>query len=529
MNLIRATAAALLGGLLVAAAIPATAQKYGGVLRVQTDANPPSLSLHEESTNRTTWPMVPVYGNLVWFDYFNPKEDLDSIRPDMAERWEWSADNRTLTFTLRPGLRWHDGKPLTAKDVQHTFEMVRGRTTERLKLNPRKLWYANVQGIETVGDLQVSFRLTKPQPSLLAILAGSYSPIYPSHIPAADLRKTAVGTGPFKLKSYTADQSIVLEKNPDFHVKGRPYLDGVTFHMIRTIGSTAAALLKGQVDAAHPTFTTKPAAENLRRADPTLQFAPLVASGSANLLLNAKKPPLNNPKLKRAVGLAMDRENIIKSVYQNGAVLGGAMIPQPWGGWGLTEEQLRMLPGYGTGEKDKAEARRLLAEEGYGPDNPLKLVITTRTAPTYQDLAVWASGELKAVGIEAVLKTIDTGQWFPLVARREFQLAANSTGLGLDDPDAVFFEHYGCGSQRNYTDFCNAEVQQLFERQSAELDIVKRRQFVQEADMRLQQEVARPVLAYRMYYHPHRSYVKNWIPHPVSVNGWRFTEVWLDR
>ncbi|MBI4081503.1 MAG: ABC transporter substrate-binding protein [Candidatus Lambdaproteobacteria bacterium] len=508
---------------------PSPAQKYGGILRVSSDSDPPSLSIHEEATNRVTWTAGPTYNNLVWFDTFEPKESLETIRPDLAERWEWSADGTALAFTLRQEVRWHDGKPFTAKDVKHTFDLVRGVGATRLKLNPRKLWYANVQAIETAGDLQVTFKLKRPQPSLLAMLASGYSPVYPAHVEPALLRITTVGTGPFRFKDYVHDRTIELTRNADYFVRNRPYLDGVKFFIIKSNSSHVGALVSNQLDAANPTFTTKPIADNLKAANVGFQFTEVVGNSTANVIVNTRKPPLNDIMLRRAVNLALDRESIVKSVYQGGAVMGSAMYPKPFGSWGLTVEQLRSLPGYGSGAEGKAEARRILAEKGYGPANPLKIVISARNVRTYVEPAIWAIGELKAVGIEAELRQVESGNWFSLVARRDFQLGINATGLGADDPDIQFYENFRCYSQRNYSDYCNQDVEQQVDRQSAETDLARRKPVVQRVDIRLQEDVARPYLAYRIYYHPHQSYVKNWVPHPTSYNGWRLAEVWLDK
>ncbi|MBI4081502.1 MAG: ABC transporter substrate-binding protein [Candidatus Lambdaproteobacteria bacterium] len=508
---------------------PLSAQKYGGILRVSSDADPPSLSIHEGATNRVTWAVAPMYNNLVTFDAFDPKESLETIVPDLAERWDWSADRTALTFTLNKGARWHDGTPMTAKDVKHTFDLVRGTSTFRLKLNSRKLWYANVQAIETAGDHQVVFRLKRPQPSILAMLASGYSPVYPAHVDPAQLRTTALGTGPFKLKSYIRGRTIEMTKNADYFVKLRPYLDGVKYTIITSTASHTAALMANQVDAANPTFTHKPIAENLKVANVGIQFIPIVGSGTSNIVVNTNKPPLKDLDLRRAVNLALDRASIVKSVFHGGAVIGASMLPQPHGAWGLSSEKLLGLPGYGDPEKARAEARRLLAAKGYGPGNPLKIVVSTRTSITYVEPAAWAIGELKAVGVEAELKQVETGNWHGLVARRDFQLAVNSTGLGADDPDIQFYENFRCHSQRNYSDYCNPEVERLVDQQSMESDLAKRRAIVNQVDIRLTEDVARPQLAYRIYFNPHYPYVKNWVPHASSYNGWRLTEVWLDK
>ncbi|MBI4081504.1 MAG: ABC transporter substrate-binding protein [Candidatus Lambdaproteobacteria bacterium] len=529
MTTLRTAAAMALVCAVLSFSAPLSAQKYGGILRLSADADPPSLSIHEEATNRTTYTIGPTYNYLVTFDPFDPVESLETIRPDLAERWEWNAAGTALTFTLRQDVKWHDGKPFTARDVKHTFDVVRGAGTSKLRLNPRRLWYGNVDSIETVGDHEVVFKLKRPQPSLLSMLTSGYSPVYPAHVDVAQLRISVMGTGPFKLASYVRGRTIELVKNRDYHVKNRPYLDGVNFSIITSSASHMAAIASGQVEGANPSYTTKPIANTLKATNSDLKFYPMVTSATANIVVNTNKPPLNDLALRKAMNLAMDRSGIVKSVYQGGAVIGATMLAPPGGVWGLNPEQLNRLPGYGDGEANKAEARAILASKGYGPGNPLKVVISTRALHTYVEPAIWAIGELKAVGIEAQLRQVETGNWFSLVARRDFQMAMNATGLGTDDPDIQFYENYRCGSQRNYSDYCNPDVEKMVDQQSAEGVFVKRLPMVNQVDIRLQRDVARPILAYRIYYHPHQPYVKNWIPHVSSFNGWRFTEVWLDK
>ncbi|MBI4083506.1 MAG: ABC transporter substrate-binding protein [Candidatus Lambdaproteobacteria bacterium] len=507
----------------------AQAQKYGGVLQATIRSNPPDLSIHESAVVDTTESMQPVYNNVVVFDVFQKLETLETVVPDLAESWNWSADGKELRFKLRSGVTWHDGKPFTSEDVKHTFDVVRGVSKARLKLNPRKLWYANVKEIVTRGDHEVVFKVGRYQPSLVVLLACGCSPVYPAHVSPAALRTTAVGTGPFKLKEYVREQRVALEKNRAYFVKGRPYLDGVVLNIIRNPTSQNAALVSGQVDVGTINDTPKPLYDQLKAADPTVQFVPTPSNATLNIIVNTKKPPLNDLRLRQAVNLAMDRNALIRSIYQNGAVPGGAMIPAPYGYWGLTPEQLKTMPGYGDPEANKSEARKLLAEAGYGPNRPLKIVISTRTNLAYTGPAAWMISQLADVGVQAEMKSIDTGTWYGMVARRDFQLGMNATAIGVDDPDAVLYENYACNSQRNYSDYCNPELEKQFDAQSVETDKAKRQQLVREIDMTLQREVARPYLAYRTFYYAHRAYVKNWLPHTSIFNGWRMQEVWLDK
>jgi len=138
-------------------------------------------------------------------------------------------------------------------------------------------------------------------------------------------------------------------------------------------------------------------------------------------------------------------------------------------------------------------------------------------------------GELKRAGIDVSLKQVESSQWFPLQARGEFDVGVDRTGLEPDDPDANFFENYGCRSMVNYSGYCNEQIAQMIEQQSQELDPKKRLALVQEIQKKLEEAAARPALAWRLDYFAVWPYVKNLIPHH-SLYGWgRMQEVWRDR
>ncbi len=505
------------------------AQKYGGILKTVTFENPPSLSIHEENTIATNWPMLPVYSNLIVYNPAKTVESGDDVVGELAESWAWSDGNKRLTFKLRRGVTWHDGLPFTSADVKQTYDVVRGASDKRLKLNPRKAWYEAVVSIVTNGDYEVSFVLKRPQLGLMAILAAGYSPVYPAHLEPQELRLKAVGTGPFRLKELLPDQKIVLEKNPAFFIKGRPYLDGLEYFVIKSRPSRYAALQAGQID------TFMPIEGYVQFRDATLAHVPqmvvheVATSVSDNVLLNAKKPPFDNPKVRLAVNYALDRASMIHTVAGGAALEGGAVLPPPFGVWGLQAEDVQKLPGYGDPAQDKAEARRLLAEAGYGPGNPLKLTLSTRNIDVYLDMAVWMLGELKAVGIEATLETVETPTWFARLVRRDFTIGANLTGTGAADPDANFYENYACGSQRNYSDYCNPVLEAEMDKASQEPDRAKRLRMTHEIDRRLQLDGARPILAHRLNYFMHWPYVKGLVPKNTVFNYSRMTDVWLDR
>jgi peptide/nickel transport system substrate-binding protein len=360
------------------------------------------------------------------------------------------------------------------------------------------------------------------------MLATGYSPIYPAHIDPADLRTKAVGTGPYRLKTYQPDQLIEVEKNKDYFIKGRPYLDGIAFPVIKDRQARAAALIAGQLDILMPQEAPITTRDQVVAAVPKMMVHPVAQSANYNIVLNNKKPPFDNVKVRQAFSYALDRNAFLKTQL-GGAIAGGMLPPPPYNPWGLPTSELRKLPGYGNPAKDKARARALLKEAGFSQANPLKVTVTTRSTPLYQDMAVWMIGQLKEVGIEATLEIVESALWFPKLARRDLTVGANMTANGSEDPDAWYFENFVCGSQRNYSDYCSAELEADMVKASQEQNKVKRRNLVWEIEKRLALESGRPVLGHALDFQMNWPHVKGYVPHHSLYSYARFQDVWLDK
>jgi len=520
--------------LVVLTTSPALAQtpRSGGLLtlRLREDL-PQGFAIHESPTISTMWPAMPCLSNLVLFDPMRPTHSVDNLIGELAERWSWQENYRKLVFFLRKDVKWHDGKPFTSRDVKATFDMLREapEAPAKLRFNPRKEWWANVEAVDAIDPLTVVFRLKRPQPSLLLMLASGYTPIYAAHVPAASYRAGCVGTGPFKLKDWRKGEFVEYVKNTDYFVKGRPYLDGLRYLIIAERGTATAAVQAGRVDATFPGETGKGIADQLKKAAPQLVITTVNSSVLDHLILNTRKPPFDNAKVRQAVSRAIDRRALVAAVYQGGAILGASMLPRPYGVWGMLEADLRGLAGYGNPGEEKAHARKLLGEAGFSPGSPLKIEMVTRNLPAFADLSAFLISELKRVGIDASLRQVDSSQWYPMQARGEFQLGADRNGLEPDDPDANFYEHYACGSSRNYSGYCDESLTQLIDRQSQELDARKRLAMVNEIQLKLEQTAARPSLVWRLDYFTVWPHVKNLVPHH-SIYGWgRLQEVWREK
>ena len=523
-----ALASGILSGLLAG---PALAQQSGGVLRFFHRDSPASASIHEEATISSVAPFMGVFNNLVLFKQDEKQNRLDLIEPELAESWSWSEDGTRLTFKLRQGVKWHDGKPFTAGDVKCTWDLLIGKSSDALRLNPRKAWYRNLDEIATDGDYGVTFVLKRPQPAFLMLLATGMSPVYPCHVAARDMRTHPIGTGPFKFVEFKRNEFIKLAKNPDYWKPGRPYLDSIEWTIIPNRSTQTLAFIAGKFDMTFPYEVTVQLMRDIKSQAPDAICELTPTPVAINLLVNRETPPFDDPEIRRAMQLTIDRKSFVDILAEGQGDIGGAMQPAPAGLWGLPPEILKTLPGYGPDvAANRAEARKLMEKHGWGPQHRLPVKVATRNIAQYRDPAVILIDQMKEIYIDGELDTVETANWFPKIARKDFQVGANLSGSGVDDPDAYFFEHYACGSERNYTNYCNPELEKMYQQQSVEPDQEKRRKLVWEIDRRLQEDAARPMIYnYRL--------ATCWYPrvHGITImvnsifNGWRFDNAWLDK
>ena len=510
--------------------VQAWAQKRGGVLTMSHIDSPPSTSIHEEATVSVVVPFMPLYNNLIVFDQHQEQNRMDTIVPDLATRWSWDAARTAVTFTLRQGVTWHDGKPFTAADVKCTWDMVADLTPGKMRKSPRKEWYANLEKITVNGESEVTFHLKRPQPSLLMMLASGYSPVYPCHVPSATMRTKPVGTGPFTFVEYRMNETIRLERNPRYWKPGLPYLDGIETRIVPNRATRNLGFIAGKFDVTFPTEVTVPMARELRSQAPTAHCK-LRIIGNSNLIVNRDAPPFNNPAIRMALNLALDHKAFNDLMNEGVPGFGATMLPPPDGIWGVPPEMLATFPGYGPDvEKNRERARALMREAGHGPDNRLKIKIFTRDTAAFRDPALILADHLKSIYIDAELDVADTTVFYNRVFKKDYAVGMNATGLSLDDPDQVLYETFGCGSLRNYTNYCNRELQTLFDQQSQEVDEVKRRQMVWNIERRLAEDVARPVTYHGQQAGCWHAHVKNYTVMVNSIyNGWRMEDVWLDK
>jgi peptide/nickel transport system substrate-binding protein len=532
----KAPCIALLGialfGVALLAATPAAAQKSGGTLRLYHNDNPPSTSLLEESTIASVAPFAAVFNNLVVFNPSEVHESLDTVIPDLAESWSWDPTNTRLTFKLRQGVKWHDGKPFTAKDVQCTWRMLIGKSeVADFHRNPRRVWYSKLQDVTVSGEYEATFELSEPQPSLLVLLASAFSPVYPCHVPQQVMRTRPVGTGPFKLVEFKRGESIRLVRNPDYWKKDRPYLDEITFRVIDSRATRILAFATGEFDLTFPSDISVLLMKDVKGRSPGAICEMTNSGTQVNLLVNRVNPPFDNPDIRKAMSLAIDRKAFNTLLMEGLGLMGGAMLPKPAGEWSMPPELVSKLTGYGPDtEGNVRKAQAIMQKLGYSDANPLQIKIQTRNLPTYKDPAVILTDQLKKIYIVGELDILDTPRWYARLAKKDYTIGLNVTGVSVDDPDGNMIENYSCKSERNYTQYCNADVDRLLAAQSSELDKEKRRKMVWEIERLLVEDAARPSILFGAVGNCRQPYVRNFTPHDNSqYNNLRFEEVWLDK
>jgi peptide/nickel transport system substrate-binding protein len=510
---------------------PAVAEKDGGTLRVYHRSNAPSASIHEEATIDTVQPFMGVFNNLVMFDQSKPINSMDTIVPDLAESWSWDAGNTKLTFKLRRGVKWHDGKPFTSNDVKCTWEQLAGKGSDPMRKNPRRVWYHNLKEVTVNGEHEATFVLGRPQPSFLALLASGYSPVYSCHVSAKDMRTNPIGTGPFKFVEWKRNETMKFVRNPDYWKKGRPHLDAIEWRVIPNRSTRILAFVAGEFDLTFDSDVTVPLMKDVASGAPKAICGLRPTGVSTNLIVNRDIAPFNDPKIRTAMGLALDRKAFVDILTEGKASLGGAMLPPPEGKWGMPPDMLSKLPGYGSDvEKNQAEARKIMESLGYSAAKPLKVKVSTRNIAIYRDPAVILIDQLKKIHIDSELEVVDNTIWHAKVARKEYSVGLNLTGVGVDDPDVNFYENYTCNSERNYTQYCNPELEKVIDQQSRETNLEARKKLVWQIERDLVEDLARPIIFHDRQATCWQPHVKGIVLHQNSIyNGWRLEEVWLDK
>ncbi len=371
------------------------------------------------------------------YDYLVDTNTRNDIEPRLATKWEVSPDGKTYMFTLADRVMFHDGTPLTAEDVVWTFDRLRD---PELKLPTADL-YANIESIEATPDGKVVFKLKEINPFFLYDLSDNHAVVVKKD--TTDFTKF-VGTGPFKVTSYSPENRMELEANPNYFIKGKPGVGKMEFIFFADQAAAVAALRGGQIDLTMrmptPLFLTL-------QNEPGIKTVKIPTNGFDLVRLRADRAPGNNPKVIQALKLATDRQAIAKLVTLD---LGAVGRDSPIGPlFTAFYNENTPLP-----KRDAAQARQLLADAGY-PDG-LKLDLHVPDTGDRPDLAAVLKEQWAEAGIDVNIIVEPESVYYGDNGWLDVDLGI--TGWGSRPVPQFYLDvMLTCGAKWNESHFCDEE------------------------------------------------------------------------
>ncbi len=438
----------------------------GGHLRYGLDADPPNIDPHVATGAASRNVILQIYNSLL---RYGPG---GSLIPYLAERWE-IPDPKTYIFHIRRGVRFHNDAPLVAADVKASIDRI---ANPRISALIRDSLTPNIAAVEVTGSHTVKITLTEPQASFLALLARPEAAIVSKALADAnhDFRSTPIGTGPFAFAEREPGVRIRLVKNQNYFERGVPYLDGITFLPLRDDATRVNALRSGAVDMIGYVPWKDMA---IIERDARLQFwgtpGPFMV-----LMYNVNRKPFDDRRIRQAIAHAVNRQAILDVVFfGRGSTITGGLIPA--GTWAHNSEL------EGTFKHDPERARKLLAEAGYDPSTPVRLMQSATHAMHYQTGEV-VQAELRKIGMNVVL---DSVEW-PIAVERGFKGDYDFRVHGLlstiIDPD--FYAYYFSSQSAFYSKpvgFRNDTLDRLLKEGRATIDQAQRKRIYRQFEERL--------------------------------------------
>jgi len=491
----------------------------GGVLTHRLNTDPDSLDIHTTATFYAAWPEAPNYNQLLQFD---PQDPDNKIIPDLADSYEIAGDGQSVVFKLHPGVTFHDGSPFGSEDVKANIDWI--KSPPEKKVSPRQGVLDAVDHVEMPDPLTAKLALKRPNPSLTANLASEFMSMgAKADLAKGDLGTQMNGTGPFRFKSYTRGVGVELERNPNYWVKDRPYLDGIRYSTVVDENTAFTDFLGGQFLRYYP-LTPEEYDRVGRETGGKATASSVVALSRRIVFFNGPKKPYGDLRVRQAISLALDRASGIQVVESGKGTPGGYMMPG--GDWAIPTDQLKKAPGY---EKaDVAEAKKLLAAAGV--TEPLSGVILTRTDPQFQALAVWVQGTLqKALGWNYTIDVEDNATAYSKAYAGQFDLIAWTVAIAIDDPDATFSEIATTKAVRNWSKIYDTGGDALFDKQTVTVDAAQRKQIVQQMETTFLNSVQVAVMWFSNANHGIYNSVHNYKVTKSLYTNQRYQDVWLSK
>ena len=491
----------------------AEAPRSGGELVFAVGGTPPSYDGHRETTFAMLHPVAPHYSTLLRFD----PQNYPKIVGDVAESWQVSKDRLIYTFKIRQGIQFHDGSALTASDVKATFDKI--IFPPEGVVSARQATYAVVDKVESSDARTVVFRLKHPSASFLANLASPWNFIYKAEILAKDPRwfeKNIMGTGPFTFVEYVAGSHWVGKKNPNYFMKGRPYLDGYKAIIIRDTAPRVAAVRSGQALIEFRGFNPAARDDIVKTAGDqvVVQEGPWVCN--LTVTINNEKKPFDDVRVRRALTLAIDRWGASKALSQISVMKYVGGLFRPGSEFAIPESELVKLAGFGKNiEASRREARRLLKEAGV-PEGFSFTLKNRNVREPYEVTGVYVIDQWRQIGLNVNHVQQEEGAYFNDFRQGNFDAGIDFSCDFMDDPDLQLFKFVSSDkSPVNYARYKDSVLDDLYDKQSRATDPKER--------LKLLRQFERRVIDEKAYQFPPTLWWQRIVPHWTKVKGWKIT------
>lgn len=505
--------------------------KSGGLLKYGVLSAPAHFDVHQSGTCSNMCTQGAMYDNLV---RRNPLDSGKTIIPDLAHNWEIAKDGKTYTFFLRKGVKFHDGAELTSADVKATFDRIVS-PPKGISI-PRTPLFATVSEINTRDKYTIEFKLSEPRP--VNFIMGAFASGWNIIVRKRTLEDTNYnlrdvnnypGTGPWRHVKRVDKEVWVMEKNPDYWNEGLPYLDQLeVYHLPPFTPQLGSALLSGRVDygrALDP--VTAKTVQKTEGMTSTAFYQSVIQA----VWVNNQKRPFDDPRVRRAMHLVLDKPVLVDVVRDVAPMLVGGFI-YPFSEFATPSDELSKRPGYQTDPMAAIkEARQLMAAAGY-PDGLKDVDFVIRDAASFKLWSVAIQAMLKeTLKIESNLRMVQVSVWFDEAQAGNYDLTLSAIVSTLMDPSDYFNAWYTKDGPQNYSRWNNPAFDGLVQQIDRELDDTKRKALIRKAEAIMEQDPPLLPVSWERLYDGWFDYVKGHNPHEYfgvyDVN--RFDTMWLDK
>lgn len=500
--------------------------KRGGTLNFAVTAEPPNYDCHASQTFALLHPVSPMYSYLVKYD----SSQNGKIVGDLAKSWDASDDGLTYTFKLHEGVKFHDGSPLTSADVKASFDRIANPPTGVVSL--RKSAYSIVKSIEAPDPMTIIFRLSEVSASMLDVLASPFNCIYSAAKIKEDPKfpeQNIVGSGAYQFVEYVRGSHLTTKRFDGYFRKGLPYIDGYKAYFVKT-GAVVPGLLGGQFDAEFRGRTPSERDQLMSSTDKD-KFALHEGPWATNdiVIFNTEKKPFDDPRVRRALSLAIDRWKGNEALSKITIVKATGGMLRPGYEYALSESEIEKIPGYGRDiEKSRAEAKRLLKEAGH---ENLKFQLHNRTlAEPYTPVGVFLIDQWRRIGVTAEHSQVETTPYFGNLVDGKFEVAMYPVTVPADDVTAQHQSYLtNKKSPISYSRHTDTKLDDLWDQQNRTLDVAKRKALVHEFEKRLLTENYCLTVHWWQRIVVLNKKIKGWHMSPSHFQGQDLISVWLDQ